>query len=173
MHFDEASDQREADAEAALGTVKRAVALHEEVEYAREQVFGDSNAGVADVDSDLVAFANGIQPNTAAGIGVLSGVIEQIGEDLLQPRGVGHQAHGVVGKRDGELVLPSGDQRIDSGHCAADGPLQLDRFLTKLDLAARDARNVEQVIDEARHHLHLPSENLARGRTRARRSGQR
>jgi len=55
MQLDEAADERQADAEAALGTVQRALALHEHVEDGWQQLGRDAEPGVRDAEHRVAA----------------------------------------------------------------------------------------------------------------------
>ena len=53
------------------------------------------------------------------------------------------------------------DQRPRGLHRRADHGLEIDVILLELELAARDARDVEQVVEQQRHVLHLALDDLA------------
>ena len=59
----------------------------------------------------LVALPLGRQPDAAARLGVLGGVVQQVAEHLRQPGRVGLQPDRPVGQRDGQLVPALLDQR--------------------------------------------------------------
>ena len=121
VHLDQAADQGQADAEPPLGAVERAVGLGEQVEDAREQLRGDPDAGVADPDDRLVALSAGLQRDPAPRLGVLGGVVQQVGEDLLEPGRVGLAGARLRGERDRQLVAAGLDQRPGGLDGAGDG----------------------------------------------------
>ena len=55
VHLREPAHQREPDAQAAMGAVQAALALHEEVEDARQQVLGHAYAVVGDAQHGFAA----------------------------------------------------------------------------------------------------------------------
>ena len=98
VQLDQAPDQGQADPQPPLAAVERAVGLGEQVEDAREQLRGDPDAGVADPDERLVPLAPGLERDPAPRLGVLGGVVQQVGEDLLQPGRVGLERDRLVGR---------------------------------------------------------------------------
>ncbi len=56
------------------------------------------------------------------------------------------------------------DERARALNSPLDDGAQNERLLAKLDLAARDARDVEEVVDQPGHVLDLPLDDLARAR---------
>ena len=62
---------------------------------------------------------------------------------------------------DRELVLLGVEQRARRFHRDADDGLEVDVVLLELELAARDARHVEQVVEQQRHALHLARDDFA------------
>jgi hypothetical protein len=83
---DDGADEAEAEAETALGTAF--VAAIEAVPDA--VLFRDRNAHavVAEADYEVSVFGAGLDGHLATGGGVLEGVVEQVGEDLAQARGI-------------------------------------------------------------------------------------
>ena len=76
---DQAAHQRQADAEPALCAAVRAIDLREHVEHRRELVGRDADAVVADGDDGAAVAPSAAAPDVAAGVGVLGGVVEQVG----------------------------------------------------------------------------------------------
>ncbi len=65
---------------------------------------------------------------------------------------------------DGDLVLQCVDVRPARLHRRGDRPAHVDVLDLQLDLAARDARHVEQIVDQAHELLQLPPDHFARPR---------
>ena len=100
--------------------------------------------------------------DSAARLGVLGGVVQQIGKNLRHPRRVGVQKNGLSGN--------AIDQLHGRPNRSADGwfpphylsPPRVRPVLAKLDLVARDAADVEQVVHQPSHLPHLPLDDAVR-----------
>ena len=86
VQLGQAADERQADAQAALGPIERLVGLDEQVEDVLLHLRGDPDARVADGQDRLIVLAARRGRDSAARIRVLRGVIQQVGDDLLQAR---------------------------------------------------------------------------------------
>ena len=95
MHLDQASDQGQADPQAALGAGERLVGLGEQVKDAWQHLVAQADAGVLDSDQRIVSPTFGREGDRTARLGVLGRVIQEIGEDLLQPGRVAFHGKGV------------------------------------------------------------------------------
>ena len=89
VHLHELADQGQADAQPPLRSVERAIDLDEQVEDAGDHLGADADPVVADAEDDLVGLACHLQADAAAFLGVLRGVVEQVGEHLGEPDQVG------------------------------------------------------------------------------------
>ena len=131
-----------------------------------EHVGCDAHAGVPHAQHDVTQLLVGSHRDRSARRGVLRGVGQEVRRDLRQPRGI---ACAPPGPRRGtcnrQRVRPLFEQR--AGHL--DGfrhdVRHLDDLLLQLHLASRDARHVQQVVDEPREvsHLALDDRPLAFG----------
>jgi hypothetical protein len=65
--------------------VERSVALHEQVEDVRQQLRGDSLAGISHPQDRLMALAGNRQGDPTTGWGILRRIVQQVCQDLLQP----------------------------------------------------------------------------------------
>jgi hypothetical protein len=93
---------------------------------------------------------------------MVDGVVEEIDLQLLQPSDVGvDRDRGPVNvqlEHDPGL-LRLGTRRVEHpAHCLA----QIEDLAPELDPVASHARRVEQVLQQARHLVHLPPNHLAR-----------
>jgi hypothetical protein len=89
MHFNQALDDRQPQAEAALCAVERAFALHERVEDMRHQVRRDPGAVVRHADRHVAAFAFvHVNSQRAVGIRVFRGVVQHVTERLHEPHAI-------------------------------------------------------------------------------------
>ena len=163
VKLDELADQREPDAEAARGPLRRLIALHEEVEDARQQVGAHAHAAVAHAQQGLAALDAGPDADGAAGGRELERVADEVGDDLLQPRGVPGHPHRAAVDRD---VVTLGDaRRAQGGHGAPRGGQQVHGTGLEDDLAGHHAPDVEQVVHQPREVLGLPGDDLGGPRT--------
>jgi len=154
--------QREPDAQAAVA-LQGTIHLREQLEDLAElsgrdpdSVIGDRDLeghGIPDMSRELDPAARGR---------VLHRVAHQIPEHLDQARAVGQEAYRLFRQADVEgvsarldLVAAGVDGRL--GHLVEAQPLE-----TELHQAACDARHVEEVVDQARHLIHLALDHLDR-----------
>lgn len=147
VEHDEAADDRQAEAEPTLGAVDRARALDEPIEQIGEQVGRDPHAVVAHDHDDLVIDAFAEQRDPALAVGVLGRVGEEIRDHLTQARLVAVDEQ--VGlELDLEQVPALLEDRATGLDRLRDDVGELDRPAVELDLALRDARDVEQIVDQ-------------------------
>jgi hypothetical protein len=128
----------------------------------RLRIRRDADAVVLDAKLDAAAVAPHAQVNAAAVVGVLRGVVEQVAENLYQAREVAAHHQRAVGAIDRQLVAMLGDHRLQRLDRARDDRLAAHRLLRQPDRAARDARDVEQIVDQPRQVHRLPIDDVAR-----------
>ena len=116
--------EREADAQAPRRAVQRAIGLREQVEDLRQELFIDPYAVVAHADLGMVLLASVFAPDldAASRVRVLGGVVEQVDEDLFQPRGVGTGPDGFGAHVHKQFVPPLLDQRLSGFERSAGRP---------------------------------------------------
>jgi hypothetical protein len=103
VHGHERPHEREAHAQAARGSVQCARRLHEELEYRFEHVLVDSRSIVVHPNDRRALFAPGLEDDVSTIGGVLRGVAEQIGLNLLKARGVTLHPDRIAVNRHGEM----------------------------------------------------------------------
>ena len=81
-----------------------------------------------------------------AGFGEFSSVIQQIGQHLRQPRGIAIHPQRAIGNRNDQFVLPRFDERSGDLDRLGGHGVEVQRLPAQPDLAAGDARDVEQII---------------------------
>ena len=86
VHFHQPSRQRQPDAQPTGRALEHRLRLMEHVEYPREDVGGDSDPGIADAHDGLVGLLVGGEPDVPCTRRELHRVVQDIGEDLHQPR---------------------------------------------------------------------------------------
>ena len=170
MQEHDLAHQREPDAEAALLAIGRMVGLGEEIEHLRQHVRVDADAGVGDADDRLtgaVAVVPGpvdreLDPPAVAG--VLDRVGEQVADHLGEPDRVADGDQRTVGQHALEPLPPLGGERPGGLQRAPDDVGEVDPLGAQRDLAARDARDVEEIVDEPDEVADLPAEHVERRR---------
>ena len=83
MQLGQAAHQGQPDAEAAVRAVEVALALHERLEYAADQVRRHAGAVVGDGEYRLVALLRHAHGDGSARGSVFEGVADEVGDDLL------------------------------------------------------------------------------------------
>lgn len=129
--------------------------LHEQIEDRRQQLLGDAHAVVRDGELDLVVGGAGRDADVAAAGGVLRRVRQQVRDDLRQAHWIRIDDQARARHVHGERVALFSDQHCRRLHGAADDGRELHRRLLQLDFAARDARDVQQVVHEVQDSLEL------------------
>src|SRR5205823_1993191 len=157
----ESPNEGQPDAEAATRAGARLRALHEKLERVLPQLIRQPGTVVLHANHELIAFDAGAQPDPAADIGVLRGIVQQVREDLAEPGRIGEERDRFGGEIERDAVATLVDKRAHALDRALDNGAQEERLLAKLDLAARYARDVEQVVDQPSHVLDLPLDDLA------------
>ena len=119
------------------------------------------SARILDLNLRLVASCAGPRKrDLAAGVGELGGVVEKVREHLREPDPVA--VHDDIRARQGHRQ--SHLRLIEVRPAHLDGRLhdarQADRFDVEAQLAARHARHVEQIVDEADELADLPLDDL-------------
>jgi hypothetical protein len=84
VQLDQPPRQRQADTQPGRAAFERGVGLHEHIEYFAQHLGRDADAVVTDADRQLLAVQRGVQRELAIAVGVLGGVVEQVGQHLRQ-----------------------------------------------------------------------------------------
>src|SRR5450631_4721105 len=105
MKRDQVLDQREPETEAALGPIRAAVSLDEEIEDPREQVGRDARAVVLDPDDDFTTLAAGAHDDLSAALRVAGRVGEQVRHDLGEPHRIAVDPQVLLRDVEGEVMI--------------------------------------------------------------------
>ncbi len=151
MQLDQPLDQRQADAQPALRPHQRPLRLRENLEDARQHLGHDADAVVLDRHDHVAPLPLGGQPDATAILGVLGGVVEQVGEHLGQPHRVGLQVDRLGRQGDGEFVAAGLDERAAGFQGGLHHGGQFDPLLAEFQLVPGDAGHVEQVFEQPGH----------------------
>jgi hypothetical protein len=139
----------------------RALDLTEHLEDVRQLALVDADAAVLHRDCDLVVFDSRRETDSPTGRGVLRGVDQQVRDDLREPRQVAFEGNRLRRQIDRQRVARSIDDRLRDLDRTLDDRRKLQRFTPQMELAARHARDVEQVVEQVRHLRHLPIDDVA------------
>jgi len=122
----------------------------------------NADASVAHTHHRLLAVTRHRDLNGLAGLAVPRAVVEQVGKHLRQPRAIGMHVDRLVWCRHRQRLATERDQRHGGLDRVADGAGQVQGLGPHLHLARRDARYVQQVVDQTDHLRHLALHDLAR-----------
>jgi hypothetical protein len=150
VQLDQVLDQRQAQSQSARSTVGAALGLGEQVEGARHQFGRHADAVVDDLDADPRLVHLDVEAQGAAFLGVLGGVVEDVGQHLHQALLVAAHQRRRRRQPQRQLLAARLDQRRDLLDGVGDDLADVQHRLVQLDQAARDPRDVEQVVDQAR-----------------------
>ena len=163
MQRDQAAYDRQPQPEAALGAVRCLGAPREEIEYLSQHPGIDPFALVAHVRDDPIAIALGREDDLLPLPAVLGGVVQQVGEDLNHPVRVDVDGQPVGRDRDAQgLALLAKQRESDLGGLRRDGG-ELHALSVQFDLAAGDARDIEQIVDQPTQVRNLALDDLELG----------
>ena len=161
VQLDELAHEREPDAEPAGAALERAIALHEQLEHARQQLGTDAHAGVAHGQDRLIAVATHGDGDLAPGRRVLHRVGEEVRQHLLEPCRIRGDPRGRRVHADD--VPRAGGAAVQRRHAPGDLG-EVDGLQAQHDLAGHHARDVEQIVDDPREVLHLAADDVAGAR---------
>ncbi|MEJ7637199.1 MAG: hypothetical protein WKF75_04205, partial [Singulisphaera sp.] len=145
-----------------LRPIRGRVRLGEEIEDPGQDFRSDPDAVVPHPDDQEIGLAHGLQGDPAPRLGVLGGVGQEVAQDLDEPDRVGLQPERLGRERHRELVAARIDERPGGLDGAGHLRRHLDRDLAERDVAAPDARGVEEVVDEPGHLPPLPQDHPSR-----------
>src|SRR6185312_2693134 len=106
-------DDREADSEAALCAIERAIALHEQLEHARQELRCESGPGVGYFDEGLCALGASHDADVPIRVGVLGGIREDVDHTLHEPGRIPVDVQRLVTADDRDVVVLVAKQWLD------------------------------------------------------------
>jgi hypothetical protein len=149
VQLDEVTDQRQPEAEAAVGAGARAVGLPERLEHVGEDAGGDPLAGVGHLDLGGAVHRPQRHLHAAAGRRELHRVHQQVPHHLLQAVGRAHDgAERAVARQRERDVLGAGGRPHDVERGLDDG-VQVHGLDVEPHASGDDPGEIEQVLDEA------------------------
>ena len=162
VHLQQPAHQGEPDPETAVRVMRVAVELGEQVEDPGQHLRGNADAVVAHPDFDLRPLAADAETDAPSPLGVFGRVAQDVAQGLREPQRVGVDPERRIGNLGRELVPALLYQGLHDLDGARDQRRKLDRLARQVDLAARDARHIEQVVDQSREVRELPLDHVAR-----------
>ena len=162
VHVGEPRDEREANAQAAFGTIERRVRLHEKVEDTRQHVGADADARVPHADDRVWTLALDGDGDTASRRRVLRRVAQQVLEHLPETHSVARDRDRCAG--DADLEAMSAGVHDGAAHLRgdADDAPDVQALAFERDLPLCHSRHVEQIVDDSRHATRLAGDDLQR-----------
>ena len=169
MQPDQGVDQRQADAQPAFSPVRLGALLRKQREHPAQRLRRQADAAVADGKQHGRWLQRYPQHDLAARVGVLGGIGHQIGQHLGQAQRVNLQVKGRAVDLHPQPVVFGGDQRRGGFDGGVQQGLQGHALGPQADLAVRDARHVQQIVQQQRHGAGLALEHAVQPRRIARR----
>ena len=119
----------------------------------------------------LVVLARGVHDDGAPRVSILDGIVDQVGQNLRDPRPVSFEQERLVVDRERQGPPAPLDDRPGGLESLHDHAPEVDRLLAQRHLAPAEPRNVKQVVDKARcawpvARPHLSSGSAVPGRRR-------
>ena len=152
----QAAHQAQADAEPTAA----ALLLHEHLEDLVQQLGGDAAPAVAHGDTCVGLVLRAGELDDAPRLGVARGVVQQVREHLREPHRVRDDLAGRLEELDAELVPTLLDRGLAEGDGLGHDVVQPHPLGSELNLPGVDARQVEQVVDQAGEVTRLSFDGL-------------
>ena len=139
----------------------------------RENIGADADAGIDDAHDGGVAGRDG-HLDATAGRGVLQGVGEEVVDDLFQSKSITHDDDRQGWRIEAQSQAPLAAAALRLVDEIPHQRREIDGRQLERDLARRDPRHVEEIVDEQRQRIDLPVDDASgfpiRGRLTASRS---
>src|SRR5439155_1023260 len=159
VELGDATDEREAEPEAARTAVGSALALHEEIEDTGKHRGIDAHAGVANAQHGLAVDGAQRDLDRAFRRGELERVAHEVDDDLLEPCLVDVGPHRI--EIEADRVSLRAAALGERGHGVPDRLRELDRAPLEDDLAECHPGDVEEVVDQMGELSVLSRDDLA------------
>ena len=130
--------------------------MSEKIEDPGQHLVRNAYAIIANADDGLAAVARHRYLNAALRRRVFCGVVEKIGEHLRQAHRIALDDKPLIAQRYVRFVLASLQQGVAGLDRLMDDGGKVEMLFPELDLPARDARDLKQIVDEANEMIHLP-----------------
>jgi hypothetical protein len=155
MQLRQTAHQGQSYPHAALGAVEAGLGLREQVEDARQRVRRYAHTAVQHAHGHCLALAPDGHFDATPPRCVLQRIAQQIVEDLLESHGVAGHDDRLMLRRQREVQLPLACLGAGLRDEALEQRGEVDGLALQRDLATRDARHVQQIVDQPRKDLDL------------------
>jgi hypothetical protein len=156
--------------------------LGEQLEDIAEPLARDAPPVILHPDLDPIPPGQNVKPDVAVLIRELGRVVQQVRDHRHHPYPIAPHCQGLPGDADGKAAVAPADLAVTHLQSSSNDLGEVEPFLAQLDLAPGDARDIEQVVDQAHqvgelavHHLqgcsHAAASRSARTRSRPVRRG--
>ena len=156
MKLHETSDDRQTESQPSLRPVQRLRLLDEALEYAFEHVARNADAVVAHTEPGPIARRDRRHANGRSGPAVLRSIGQKIGNHLCQAVCITIDHQALEENVQVEPLLLLVQEWAHHLQPSRDHDGELETAFSQCNLAARDARNVEQVFDQPDEVADLP-----------------
>ena len=175
MQLDQAFDQREPDAEPALRAVARAVTCANMSKIVRQQLPARCRCpcrATRSCTSPSAACAHGdLMP--PPGSVYFAALFSRLPTDLREPQRVASRPDRLAPAASTAWCRLRVDRRAARSRCGVDDAPAVERARAQLELAAGDARDIEQIVEQPRHVLRPAARSRSRLRASVRASPRR
>ena len=163
MQFRQSAHEGQAKAEAAARAVQPRFRLLENVEDVGKHLRIDADARIGDINRRDAAFRveADLHRNRAARRGKFVGIVKQVPDHLHEARGIALHPQRRVGQAELDRQLAFLDNNAVIVDRLPHEAHDIAALLAQQHLPAREARGIEQIVDEARHMRHLPVDDVA------------
>jgi len=127
-----------------------------------QQLRLDADAMVAHANHRAIALDARVQLDLRALLAVLRRVVQQVGDDLREPREVAVQPQRLRERAHVQRLAACFEVRLRRLDAVRDHRIEVDLLALEHDLALADACDVEQLLDEPRHLAQLPIHDVRR-----------
>src|SRR5208283_3734147 len=155
MQLDQTAHERETNSQAVLEASVSVVGLRKAVEHAGQHILGDADARIRDTHHHIVIRALRLDVDAPSRVRVFGGVVKQVGENLSKTDAIGVEQHRLIGEDDAKLQPGLVNQLAVHLQGVANDGSEEHPFLEQLDDAVAEARNIEQIVDNAHKMLGL------------------
>ena len=125
-------------------------------------LWANADARIAHLEHRLFTVAGQRNLYRAAAIGELDRIVQKILDDLGEAQGIGVGVKRFSRQADGQLPVAPVGHGLKLRHRVLDRSAEVGSLSTQLDMAAGDAGDVEQVVDQARHMIDAALDRVAR-----------
>jgi len=160
VRFDQVASDRQSETEATVATDRAAVRLTEAIEDIRKKLRRDADARVLHLDDDGLVLIRAAHVDASAGGSELHRVRQHVAKHLVQPFGVAID-DGKIGRAGfDQLDVLRLRRRYRSADDRVDERREQHRRMIDLELAADDARHIEDVFNQTCLQVRIAADDI-------------